>query len=71
MAAATAENLNGVLNGFQWSPGICRQLRIYPLVSPLFLRVGRIRCQAGTHRFHRSPPVRNFQTVFARLNLIV
>lgn len=35
MAAATAENLNGVPTGFQWSPGICLSLRVSPLVSLL------------------------------------
>jgi len=36
-----------------------------------FLRVGRVRCQVGTHRFHGPPPVRHFRTALARLRSIV
>ena len=36
MAANAMENINGVSNALQWSPGICCELRIYLLASPLF-----------------------------------
>ena len=35
MAATTTGNVNGISNGFQWSPGICCQLRSSPFISPL------------------------------------
>jgi len=51
--------------GIEQIPVVTRYLLrvcIYPLVSPLFLRVGRIRRQVGTYRFHRPTPVRHPRT---------
>lgn len=71
MAATTTENLNGVSSRFQWSPGICCELRTYPFVSPLFLRVGRVRRKVGTYRFHRPTPVRHLRISPVCLSSIV
>jgi len=47
-------------------PAVCT-----PAYLTSILRVGRVRCQVGTHRFHRPPPVRHFRTALTRLRSIV